>query len=104
MFTQTDKLVTRIDQFVSRVGPINTMINAVVDRIAPKATAKACHGGGAYCKSVRGAYCWSYCDADTACKVIKVYSETVWYGTNCNQSCFNWCTRHMTTTGSCSPC
>lgn len=41
-------LLTMAENF-SQIGPINALVGKIADRIAPKATAKACSGCLVYC-------------------------------------------------------
>jgi hypothetical protein len=85
----------KIDRWTRRLGPANSVVSFLADRLLPQAEAKACHGGGPYCSSYRGNFCW-----DTACNTCengikykwKVYNEVVRYGTTCGAACVNLCT------------
>lgn len=48
MKTFTDVLLTKIDQNMQRLAPLNTLVDKVVSRVAPGAVASAC-GGATSC-------------------------------------------------------
>ena len=44
-----DVLLSKFDNAVRQLGPVNTLIDKVVSRIAPTVVAKACGEGSQYC-------------------------------------------------------
>jgi hypothetical protein len=44
---RTDSTLNAIDRFSHKLGPVNTLLNEIVDRFIPKATVQAC--GGTIC-------------------------------------------------------
>lgn len=50
-----NSLLTKLDRISSHIGPVNTLIEGVIDRVVPRATAKACTAPGGFVT------CDSYC-------------------------------------------
>ncbi len=46
MQTFTDTLLSKFDSAIRQLGPVNTLIDKVVSRVAPTVEAKACSGYG----------------------------------------------------------
>lgn len=89
MNKQTDMALSVIDRFVNQLGPINLLIDFVLDKIIPKTTAKACHSGNK-CYSSCSGLCANY--IQNGVRVCK-YNETVVYTNNsyCDATCSNGC-------------
>ncbi len=45
MSAHSNMLLTSIDRFSQHLGPVNMLIDSVMERVVPKATARACHTG-----------------------------------------------------------
>jgi hypothetical protein len=52
MQTSIDTLLSKFDNAVRQLGPVNTLVDKVVSRIAPTVAAKACGEGAQYCGAV----------------------------------------------------
>jgi hypothetical protein len=100
-------LLDKIDRWTRRLGPANSVVSFLADRLLPQTEAKACHGGGSYCFSIAGSFCFN-----TACDTCqygtlykwKVYDEIVAYGApSCNRYCTNSCVwfDHKAACGTC---
>lgn len=86
MRTFTDSLLSAADRLSGRLGPLATLIDAIVDRIAPKATALAgIDCGGPRCTSI----CCANCGGDAK------HLQVQYYGTRCQfyrvVDCTNLC-------------
>lgn len=82
--------LSRVDQLVQNLGPINTLVDKVVSKIAPKTVASAaCNSTG--CKQEGRVhiawYCWASTDKCGANKCVEYYS----IGWNCNAVGRNGC-------------
>lgn len=61
----TDMFLATVDRAVTWLGPINKLIDRVVDQFIPTATVRACHGSQTSCGTrcnTRG--CGQWCDLD----------------------------------------
>jgi hypothetical protein len=61
MRMSTDSMVSTVDQVSRRLGPLNSLVALVADRMAPKTAAR----GG--CIPPGYQFCFSYCDNVTSC-------------------------------------
>jgi hypothetical protein len=84
--TFSDGLLSAADRFSERLGPLATVIDALVDRIAPKITAQA----GIACGGPR---CTSMCCAN--CSGDAKHLQVQYYGNRCQYyyvvDCTNLC-------------
>lgn len=64
MNTLRNSLLNVVDRSVTRLGPLNKLVDAMVSRIAPTAIAAASCGQASI-------FCYSYCG--DGCWIIKVY-------------------------------
>ena len=101
MNTPNGPFLSTIDRITSKIGPLNLLVGMVVDKIAPKATAKACHTG-TYCYSSRGAWCHWYCNTNR--KRVDVYHEIQHFGPGCAQTCDDGCDYSEVSVTNCAPC
>jgi hypothetical protein len=62
MDARTNTLVEKVDRVSSRLGPLNTLVEKVVERVAPRVTAKACWAGNVTCRWQCDYTAW-WCDA-----------------------------------------
>ncbi|HET8840263.1 MAG TPA: hypothetical protein VFN35_02295 [Ktedonobacteraceae bacterium] len=46
MSTFTNSTLNTLDRFSHKLGPVNTLLNKIMDRFVPQATAHACTPGG----------------------------------------------------------
>jgi hypothetical protein len=53
--TLLDTLLSQVDHLTGRLGPLTTLLDTLVSRIAPTTTAKAC-GGNVFCHRACGGY------------------------------------------------
>jgi len=53
-------ILSRVDGLVNQISPVNALVNLVVDRVIPKATAKAACNGCDFTMK-----CGVYCDHNT---------------------------------------
>jgi hypothetical protein len=81
-----DGLISAVDQLSSRLGPLARLIDAVVDRIAPKATVHATCPPPGYCYIKCSTTCCANCGGDAK------YFEYAYYGTGCASKCVYDCT------------
>ena len=42
-------MLTKVDRVGRRLGPLNALVEGLVERIVPHETAKACHADGFFC-------------------------------------------------------
>lgn len=88
MDTQMDKTLSAIDRFTERIGPLSFLVDAVVKRVVPRATALA-----ANCPPLGYVVCGYSCVKDGNCG-LEGGCATMWTyvsnGTSCNCSgpCF----------------
>lgn len=82
----SESILASVDQLGRRLGPISSLVDLVVDRIAPKMTAAACHPSGVVC-SMRCIYT-SHCYYQTGNGNT---TETT-YATNCSSGTRSTCT------------
>lgn len=80
--------LSSVDRLTAKIGPLNTVIDAVVERLAPKAEAAAC-GTPYYCGSSQGAYCHYGCVGSLA---YRYWDEKKYYRFNGAGACYHLCT------------
>lgn len=51
----TDSTLNFIDRTTSKLGPLGSLLDKIVERVVPSVTASAC--GGSFCKTVCGPRC-----------------------------------------------
>jgi hypothetical protein len=78
-----DHLMATTDRITGRMGKVNTLVDALVERIAPTVNAAACFGGN-------GGYnvCQSMCQPRSECggrrvRLYLFYGTTQWTQNNC---------------------
>ncbi len=101
MNTITDSYLSGIDRLITKFVPVNVLVNFVVDKIAPKTVAKACHGGQSTCSTRRGGSCYWGC---SGCLKLQWYDEIVTYGSSCQYTCTNHCAWYEFIPGCCPGC
>lgn len=76
MFAQNETFLSTVDRLGSRLGPLNRVVNTLVERLLPQAIAEAaCNTGWTFC--------YSECDADTYCqRYYHLNRRYDWYGRN----------------------
>ncbi len=77
MTTLANTFLASASRFSTRLGPINSAVDKIVDRIAPKATAKACWSGQ---------LCNKWCTYDVGCYYQGYHRVNIEYSPNhqCN--------------------
>jgi hypothetical protein len=89
-----DTFLSTVDRVSRRLGPINNLIGLVVDRIAPKAMARA------GCVPIGYQVCNVYCQADIFCcgqfmaqgaKIVKYAPNISTCGSGQEKTCFDGC-------------
>lgn len=82
----SDNLLSIVARFSEQLGPLATLIDTIVDRMAPKGTAQASCPPPGYCYLQCTSSCCANCSGDAK------YIEYAYYGTNCASRCIANCT------------
>lgn len=86
MYTFTDSLLSKVDSLIDQLGPVTALVDKVIDRVAPQATAQACHPEGCALEECTNVRCGTYqpCNGSTA--VLFTLKKT-YYGPTCSNYC-----------------
>lgn len=91
MTTPSDNLLSAVDRFSRRLSFVSSLIDGIVGRIAPKATAQAsCPPPGTYTCGYACGSCCSNCGGDYRSYIYAIYSGSV-YCTQPLYECFYSC-------------
>jgi len=91
-----------VDSQINKFNLVNSVIESVMKKVIPEATAAAC--GAYYCYSQPGAFCHEYC---WECEIQRVWDEKKYYKNSPSGTCFHACTAscdYYLTGGGCQPC
>ena len=81
----SNNLLSGVDHLSGRLGPITVLIDSMVNRIVPKATAQASCPGPGYCYTACSTTCCANCSGDYR-SIVYAY-----YGYRCTQRCIVNC-------------
>jgi len=84
--TFSDGLLSVVDRFSRQLGPIATLIDTIVDRVAPKATAQATCPPPGYCYIACSPTCCANCGGDAK------HYKYAYFGPGCTSRCVADCT------------
>lgn len=75
----SNDLLSVVDRLSGRLGPVSTLIDAIVNRVAPKATAQAsCPPPNTYVCGYQCGACCRNCSGDYSSWIYVVYSGNVY--------------------------
>jgi hypothetical protein len=105
MEIHTDSVFSTVDRISRRLGPVNSLITLLADRVIPQAIARAATASPNTCPPPGVCICSVTCEYDpTCCSLGDMNSEVIIYAGLCSQCPFGFQARCSLCTPDCGTC
>lgn len=86
MKTFSNDLLSTVNGVIGRLGPVASLLDGIIERIAPPVTAQAC--SGVLCTSKYCTTCCANCNGDYLSLTYQAYATNLTNCVNGNYNCF----------------